>query len=71
GGNIPVNTGGGLLSSHHHIDFTGLAEAVIQLRREGGARQIKDAEICLVSGHGGEILGPGMCSLHSTLVLRR
>ncbi len=71
GGTIPVNTGGGLLSSHHHIDFTGVSEAIIQLRREAGARQVKDAEICLVSGHGGEILRPGMCSLHSTLILRR
>ncbi len=71
GGTIPVNTGGGLLSSHHHIDFTGLAEAVIQLRGEGGARQVKDAAVSLVTGHGGEILHPGMCSIHSTLILGR
>lgn len=70
-GSTPVNTGGGMLSSHHHGDSTGLAEAVIQLRGDGGKRQVKNAEICLVSGHGGEILMPGMCSVHSTLILRR
>lgn len=70
-GTIPVNTGGGMLSSHYQIDFTGLAEAVIQLRGEGETRQIKDAEICLVTGHGGEMITPGMCAIHSTLVLRR
>ncbi|UCG66291.1 MAG: thiolase family protein [Deltaproteobacteria bacterium] len=71
GGSIPVNTGGGQLSSHHHSGFTPFAEAVIQLRGEGGARQVEDAEICLASGHGGEILRPGMCSIHSTIILRR
>lgn len=70
GGTIPVNTGGGMLSSHHHLDFTHLAEAVIQLRGEGGARQVKEAKVALVSGHGGEIVNP-MCSVHSTLILRR
>ena len=70
GGSIPVNTGGGLLSSHHHADLTGVAEAVIQLRGEAGARQIKDLHFSLSTGHGGELLGPGMCSTHSCLVLR-
>lgn len=70
GGTIPVNTGGGLLSSYHHLDFTGLAEAIVQLRKEAGARQVSDPEIALVSGHGGEILQPGMCSIHSALILR-
>lgn len=71
GGFIPVNTGGGQLSSHYLIDFTQFGEAIVQLRGEGKTRQIKDAEVCLVSGHGGEILRPGMCSIHSTLILRR
>ncbi len=69
GGTIPVNTGGGLLSSHHLYDFTTLAEAIIQIRGEGGARQVKDAEIALATGHGGEILRPGMCSTHTCVVL--
>lgn len=71
GGTIPVNTGGGLLSSHHHGDFTGFLEAVTQLRGEGGARQVKDAEIAMVTGHGGEVIRPGMCSHHACLLLRR
>lgn len=71
GGKVPVNTGGGQLSSHHHSGFTPLAEGVIQTRGEGGARQVKDAEVVLVTGHGGEILGGGMCSTHTTLILGR
>jgi len=71
GGDIPVNTGGGLLSAYHYGDLTGLSEAMLQLRGEAGERQVKDAEICLVSGHGGEILSPGMCSIHSSLILGR
>ena len=71
GGDIPVNTGGGLLSSHHLGNLTGLGEAVIQLRGEGGARQVPDAKIGLVTGHGGEIFSGQMCSIHSTLILGR
>ncbi|MBI4331547.1 MAG: thiolase family protein, partial [Chloroflexi bacterium] len=71
GGTIPVNTGGGMLSSHHHSGFTPLAEAIIQVRGEGGARQVKGAEIALATGHGGEVLGPGMCSSHSCIILGR
>ncbi len=69
GGTIPVNTGGGMLSSHHHSGFTPLAEAITQIRGDGGARQVKDAEIALATGHGGEILGPGMCSSHSCVIV--
>ena len=68
GGKIPVNTGGGLLSSHHHQDLTGIAEAIIQVRGEGGERQVKDAEICMATGHGGEIF-TGMSSTHTCLLL--
>ncbi len=71
GGRLPVNTGGGMLSSHYQIDFTPLSEAIIQLRGEGGARQVPGAEIALSTGHGGEAVRPGMCSTHSCLVLRR
>jgi acetyl-CoA acetyltransferase len=70
GGEIPVNTGGGLLSAYHLSDLTGLSEAVDQLRGEAGERQIAGAEVGLVTGHGGE-LTPGMCSIHTTLVLGR
>ncbi len=70
-GDCPVNTGGGLLSAYHFGDLTGLSEAIIQLRRQGGQRQVANCEVALVSGHGGEILSPGMCSTHSTLLLGR
>lgn len=69
GGQIPANTGGGLLSSHHLGNLTGFAEAVTQLRGEGGARQVKDADVALVSGHGAEVLSGQMCSIHSSIVL--
>ncbi|MFC1815894.1 thiolase family protein [Thermodesulfobacteriota bacterium] len=71
GGDIPVNTGGGLLSSHHLGNLTCVSEAIIQMRGEGGERQVKDAEIALATGHGGEIVPGQMCSIHSTLILRR
>ncbi len=71
GGDLPVNTGGGLLSSHHLGNLTGLAEAVIQLRGEGGDRQIEGADVALVSGHGGEILSGQICSIHSAVILTR
>jgi acetyl-CoA acetyltransferase len=69
GGDTPVNTGGGLLSSHHLGNLTGLAEAIVQLRGEGGDRQIPSAEVALVSGHGAEVLSGQMCSIHSTTIL--
>jgi acetyl-CoA acetyltransferase len=69
GGTIPVNTGGGLLSGFYLFDWTGLAEGVRQLRGECGDRQVEDAEVALVTGHGGEMLIPGMCSTHATLIL--
>ena len=71
GGDLPINTSGGLLSAYHFGDLTGLSEAIIQLRGEAGERQVKEARICLVTGHGGEILSPGMCSIHTSLVLGR
>jgi acetyl-CoA acetyltransferase len=69
GGTIPVNTGGGMLSGFMLFEFTGLAEIVRQLRGDGGARQVKDAHIGMYSGCGGEMLVPGMCSIHGTAVL--
>jgi acetyl-CoA acetyltransferase len=68
-GSIPVNTGGGLLSAYHYGDLTGLSEAVVQLRGEAGERQVPGARVGIVTGHGGELLSPGMCSIHTSLVL--
>lgn len=53
GGAIPTNTGGGQLSAWYATGFTPLVEAIWQLRGQGGATQVEDAEVALVSGHGG------------------
>jgi acetyl-CoA acetyltransferase len=57
GGTLPVNTNGGGLSCVHpgmYGIFT-LIEGTTQLRGEGGARQVKDAEIALCHGNGGTL----------------
>ncbi|MGH7847447.1 MAG: thiolase family protein [Candidatus Binatia bacterium] len=71
GGSIPVNTGGGLLSCYHLADLTGFAEAARQIRAEAGERQIRDCDVAMSTGHGGEMLAPGMCSIHSCTLLGR
>jgi acetyl-CoA acetyltransferase len=68
-GKLAVNTGGGLLSCYHMGNLTGFAEGVRQVRGECGTHQVKDCEVALVTGHGGEILSGQMCSIHSTLLL--
>lgn len=55
-GKIPVNTSGGLKSKGHPVGATGVAqvaELVLQLRGEAGARQVKDAQIALSHNLGG------------------
>ena len=56
GGSFPVNTSGGGLSYCHpgHYGILLLVEATRQLRGECGARQVKDCEIALANGNGGE-----------------
>jgi len=54
-GDIPVNPSGGLLSAHT-VTVAGLvriAEAVLQLRGEAGARQIHDVQAALAHGVNG------------------
>ena len=71
GGSIPVNTGGGLLSCYHLGDLTGMAESIRQLRGDAGERQIKDCNVVMTTGHGGELVSPGMCSIHTCTLLGR
>jgi acetyl-CoA acetyltransferase len=68
GGKIPTNTGGGQLSGYYATGFTAVVEAILQLRGEGGATQVADAEVALVSGHGGNA-GIQNTWSHATLLL--
>ncbi|WP_238015202.1 thiolase family protein [Dactylosporangium sp. AC04546] len=63
GGTLPTNTGGGQLSSYYAWGMTPLSEAVIQVRGDGGERQVDRHEVALVSGNG------GILDHHSTLIL--
>ncbi len=63
GGSIPVNTGGGQLSSFYMWGMTPVSEAIVQIRGDGGRRQVPKHEVGLVSGNG------GILATHSTLVL--
>jgi acetyl-CoA acetyltransferase len=67
-GILPTNTNGGLLS-HCHPGNPGsmfaLTEAIWQLRRNAGERQVSNAEVALVHAQG------GVMSSHATLILGR
>lgn len=52
GGPLPVNTGGGHLSGYYLQGMTPISEALIQVRGQGGERQVRN-DIVLVSGNGG------------------
>jgi acetyl-CoA acetyltransferase len=65
GGSLPTNTGGGQLSSFYLWGMTPLSEAVIQVRGQGGERQVPRHDVAIVSGNG------GILDYHSTLILGR
>ncbi|MCZ6666594.1 MAG: thiolase family protein [Gammaproteobacteria bacterium] len=72
GGQVPVNTSGGLVSKGHPVGATGLsmtAELVQQLRGEAGERQVEGAHWALAENGGGVIgFDEAACSV---LILHR
>jgi acetyl-CoA C-acetyltransferase len=56
GGQIPINTSGGLKACGHPVGATGIKQAieiVWQLRGEANSRQVKDAKVGLTHNVGG------------------
>jgi acetyl-CoA acetyltransferase len=56
-GTLPVNTGGGQLSAGRLHGFGHLHEACVQLRGEGGGRQVAGAQTAVVGMGGGSLAG--------------
>jgi len=65
GGELPVNTHGGLLSFGSSGGINHIIEAARQMRGEGGARQVKDAKLALATNVS------AVASNHSIAILGR
>jgi acetyl-CoA acetyltransferase len=63
GGTLPCNTGGGQLSAFYMWGMTPLSEAIVQIRRRAGERQVDRTDVVMVSGNG------GVLEHHATLIL--
>ncbi|MCZ6557198.1 MAG: thiolase family protein [SAR324 cluster bacterium] len=63
GGDLPVNTGGGQLSSYYMWGMTPLSEAVLQMQGNAGERQLPNLRYMLVTGNG------GILSYHGCVIL--
>jgi acetyl-CoA acetyltransferase len=68
GGSLPVNPSGGINARGHPVGATGVAQIVelaLQLRGDGGGRQVKDARIGFVHNAGGWMgEDPAVCVVH-------
>jgi acetyl-CoA acetyltransferase len=69
GGSFPMNTNGGGLSCTHPGMYSIflVIEAVAQLRREAGDRQVRDADVVMVHGNGGVLSSQATAILANAL----